>query len=114
MCAHYIGDDGASNMALLEVKMVTGWIPLKERLEKALRKRTISKYEVDGNRLQIYFFRLTLIKTCVSVDLKKEMEVEDAKPATIKLYDYYEPSQVVDTTYDIECNNNFPWFRTFD
>jgi hypothetical protein len=46
---------------------------------------------------------LSTIKSCLSIGVKREMEVEDAKPATIRLYDYYEPTEVVASTYEILC-----------
>ena len=49
LCASYVGADGVSNMALLEIKMVTGWVPDKKTLEKARNRKVWTSNPCHGN-----------------------------------------------------------------
>ena len=50
-----MGADGASNMALLEVKMVTGWTPVVKTLENARKTRVRNnegEWEAGGRTVE--------------------------------------------------------------
>ena len=54
----YTGDDDASNMALMRVKMQTGFIPVKSTLSQdALKQQSkaFRKVEIDGKMISFYF-----------------------------------------------------------
>lgn len=103
ICGRYLGDDGASNMAVVEVKMVTGWKPVKDSLQLLKTSKMISKFELDGKRVQLYFNEMLTLKTCFKMEVLQTVDVEDAKPSTVRLYDYYEPKQTASTTYEMNC-----------
>jgi hypothetical protein len=54
----YLGEGGVSNMAIVEVKMVSGWAALPSSLKKLLQDNVaqLKRYEVDPNgAVQLYF-----------------------------------------------------------
>ncbi|XP_076322555.1 alpha-1-inhibitor 3-like [Tachypleus tridentatus] len=106
ICVSYDGKTGVSNMAVLEMKMVSGWIPDETSIEKLLtdERLNISYYEVDGNQLNLYFSELTQEQDCFTFYLNQETDVQETKPAYIWLYDYYELEQKIVTTYTIGEN----------
>lgn len=52
-------------------------------------KLNLKRYEVDANFVNFYFDYLSNEQTCFSVTVEQDIDVEDAKPATISVYDYY-------------------------
>ena len=96
-CASYLLRDGKSNMAVIEVTLVSGYIPDKEHLKKIVGLGTgdVKRYEVDGNKIQFYIDEMTPKEICVKFDVLKEVDVADPKPGNVRVYDYYEPELVV-------------------
>nr|BAA19844.1 alpha-2-macroglobulin [Limulus sp.] len=105
-CVKYDGKGGVSNMAVLEMKMVSGWIPDEESIKNIVDREELNlrRYEVDGNQLNLYFSELTDQNLCFNFWLEQDIEVQETKPATIRLYDYYELEQEVVTSYSIDEN----------
>ena len=93
VCARYLLNDGASNMAVIEVTLVSGYVPLKKDLKRIVGYGTgiIKRYEIDGSKILFYVDEFTQRETCVEFKIVEEVEVENAKPGTVKVYDYYEP-----------------------
>ncbi|XP_076322552.1 alpha-2-macroglobulin-like isoform X2 [Tachypleus tridentatus] len=106
ICAKYDGKGGVSNMAVLELKMVSGWIPDETSIKNILNREELNlrRYEVEENKLNLYFSELTDQKQCFNFWLEQDIEVQETKPATIRLYDYYEQEEEVVTSYSIGEN----------
>nr|XP_012137840.1 PREDICTED: alpha-2-macroglobulin-like [Megachile rotundata] len=106
-CTRYKGSDGYTNMAILEVSMLTGYVPVRDSLDQLLTSRKIQKYEIKENKLHLYFEKLIKEVTCVSLKIRKQIEVYNFKPSNVKVYDYYRPELNAMATYTINrgCNN---------
>ncbi|KAF2362522.1 Alpha-2-macroglobulin thiol-ester bond-forming [Trinorchestia longiramus] len=110
-CASYLLNDGESNMAVIEVTLVSGYIPDKKDLKRIVGYGTgiIKRYEVDGSKVLFYIDQFTSEETCVEFSSTQEAKVENAKPGTVKVYDYYEPEFSISETYKFAerwfCNN---------
>ncbi|KAG1664849.1 Alpha-2-macroglobulin-like protein 1 [Nymphon striatum] len=115
ICASYNIPGENSNMALVTVKMVSGYIPNKESLQKVctpirhiiynILKRysmtfnlyfqlkstssAFKRFEINKNIVNIYFDYLNQTSPCTTFDVVKKINVEDAKPATVTVFDYY-------------------------
>lgn len=101
-CVSYLLPDGKSNMAVMEVNLISGYIPEKEDLKAAVQaNNTIKRYEVDGSKISLYIDELTSEKLCVSLRALREVDVEDYKPGSVVVYDYYQPEFSVSEV----CNN---------
>ena len=96
---------GESNMAVLEVPMLTGYQPYLESIELLFRKKqpyNLKRYDVTDETILFYFDEISsTCYTCVEFELYQEFFVAKTKPRNIKLYDYYEPSQLANTFYNI-------------
>ncbi|KAG1650780.1 Alpha-2-macroglobulin-like protein 1 [Nymphon striatum] len=102
VCASYNIPGENSNMALVTVKMVSGYIPDKKSLKNL--KYTIDdfkRYEVDKNFVNIYFDYLNQTTPCFKFDVIKEIDVEDAKPATVTVFDYYVTELKLEASYEL-------------
>ncbi|KFM56606.1 Pregnancy zone protein, partial [Stegodyphus mimosarum] len=103
ICMRYKDADEASNMVVVAVKMASGFVPSEWSLDVLQSDQTIrlKRHEVEGNLVNLYFNELTNKLKCFSFNIKSEIDVQDVKPASVKLYDYYQPELEVTKEYVI-------------
>ncbi|XP_042889945.1 pregnancy zone protein-like [Penaeus japonicus] len=101
-CAAYLLPDGKSNMAVIEVNLVSGFIPEKDDLKAAVSRNpeVVKRYEVDGSKVTFYIEEFTAEEVCVSFRARREVEIEDAKPGTVVVYDYYQPEFSISEAFE--------------
>uniref|UniRef100_A0A669QE22 Uncharacterized protein n=1 Tax=Phasianus colchicus TaxID=9054 RepID=A0A669QE22_PHACC len=78
--ASYTGNRNVSNMAIVDVKMLSGFNPDRSSLKKHLYKH-------------IYF----------SFSVEQSLPVSDIKPAPVHIYDYYETDEYAFAEYKTPC-----------
>nr|DBA23306.1 TPA: hypothetical protein GDO54_014234 [Pyxicephalus adspersus] len=78
---NYTGTRERTNMAVIEVKMLSGYIPMKNTVRK-----------VGHSPVNLSFM------------VEQDVEVKDLKPATVKVYDYYETDEQAVAEYNHPCN----------
>merc|ERR1739838_126656 len=102
-CLTYQGES-SSGMVMVEVKMVSGWIPDKESLKKITSgSKTIKRFDVDPRMIKFYLDNLKADSTfCFEYLVEQQIRVGNAKPGLVKVYDYYEPDIVVDQKFKIK------------
>ncbi|XP_033634887.1 uncharacterized protein LOC117296122 isoform X3 [Asterias rubens] len=106
VCTSYTGDDEVSNMALLRVKMLTGFVPVKSTLSATALKRqskAFRKVELDGKMINIYFDELTADETCLVFSVEKSIDVKDIKDGSVTVLDYYEQSLFLTEMVKLTC-----------
>ncbi|KAL3865695.1 hypothetical protein ACJMK2_043057 [Sinanodonta woodiana] len=92
-----------SNMAIVEVKMVTGWIPVKSTVKELVATDQIQKFEINPDNVDFYFDEFDSRERCFAFEVEQsDIEVSNPKPALIKVYDYYEIKDSVMTLYEIK------------
>ncbi|XP_017795621.1 PREDICTED: murinoglobulin-1-like [Habropoda laboriosa] len=110
VCARYKMADEESNMALLEIGMISGYLPdpmsLNALLEDYPNKidesiTGVKRYDANRDVVTIYFDKLTGERTCISFTIIRENVVDRLEPANVKLYDYYQQELTVSTSYKI-------------
>ncbi|XP_031782380.1 alpha-1-macroglobulin isoform X1 [Nasonia vitripennis] len=101
VCTRYKLPDEESNMAVLEIAMVSGFRPDRASLHDLLDEHAtgVKRFEENDDTVAIYFDKLTAQKTCISFQAIRENVVDHAEPANIKLYDYYQQELTVSTSY---------------
>ncbi|XP_059582754.1 alpha-2-macroglobulin isoform X2 [Alligator mississippiensis] len=103
----YTGNRRSSNMALIEVKMLSGFIPVKSSV-KALQKIPIVKRtEVDPEKVTIYLEELDKTLQNFTFSVEQEIEVQHLKPATVHVYDYYQPDDHATAEYNAPCSSGW-------
>ncbi|XP_068249990.1 alpha-1-inhibitor 3-like [Palaemon carinicauda] len=102
-CAAYLLPDGVSNMAVIEVNLVSGYIPEKEDLKKILKENEgiVKRYEVDGQKVSFYIEEFTAEDICVNFRVIRQVDVEEAKPGSVVVYDYYQPEFSISKVYNL-------------
>ena len=84
-----------SNMAVVEFSLVSGYIPSKADLKSLVGYGTgiLKRYEVDGNKVMFYLDEVTNDDVCINFRVVRDIDVEDVKPGSVRVYDYYEPEK---------------------
>ncbi|KAI4503310.1 hypothetical protein M0802_001532 [Mischocyttarus mexicanus] len=102
VCARYKMADEESNMALLEIGMISGYVPDRSSLHSLLEvpSTKVKRFEDDHNIVTIYFDKLIGQKTCISFNVMRENVVDRLEPANVKLYDYYQQELMVSSSYN--------------
>ncbi|PNF16410.1 Murinoglobulin-1 [Cryptotermes secundus] len=108
-CVRYKLPDQTSNMAVLEVYMVTGYVPEQASLYQLLHQQDISvkRWEEAKDHVNLYFEELSTRRQCVGFLVVQETEVENPAPAIVRVYDYYQQELSVSTKYTTDggCRN---------
>uniref|UniRef100_A0A669D255 Alpha-2-macroglobulin domain-containing protein n=1 Tax=Oreochromis niloticus TaxID=8128 RepID=A0A669D255_ORENI len=86
----YSGKENTTNMVILDIKMLSGFVPNAVSLKMLKGAPLVDRVEETGDHVLVYLqedmpmnYSLTIIE---------ELRVENLKPAVIKIYDYYQPS----------------------
>uniref|UniRef100_A0A8C9P8V3 Alpha-2-macroglobulin n=1 Tax=Spermophilus dauricus TaxID=99837 RepID=A0A8C9P8V3_SPEDA len=100
----YAGERPNSNMVIVDVKMISGFIPVKPSVKKLQEQPEIQRTEVSTNHVLIYLRKVRLHKTLFSFLVEQDMQVKNLKPATVKAYDYYETDEYTIEEYSVPCS----------
>ncbi|MEE6510015.1 hypothetical protein FKM82_028976 [Ascaphus truei] len=106
-CSRWL-HSGASNMAVLEVSLLSGFRADIESLEQLLMNKQIGlkRYEVDGRKVLFYFDEIpSQCMTCVQLQAYREYIVGKTAPVPVKIYDYYEPTFEATRFYNASENS---------
>ncbi|CAD6997494.1 alpha-2-macroglobulin [Ceratitis capitata] len=102
VCVQYIGEGEASNMALLEISLPSGYVADEEsfnQIEAVKRVRQVESKQ-SGTTIVVYFESLAKNDvSCVPVEALKQHAVANQKPSPIVVYDYYDTAQKVTEYY---------------
>ncbi|XP_053410605.1 alpha-2-macroglobulin isoform X2 [Nycticebus coucang] len=102
----YTGSRPASNMAIADVKMVSGFIPLKPTVKMLERSNHVSRTEVSNNHVLIYLDKVSNQTLSLSFTVLQDIPVRDLKPAIVKVYDYYETDEFAIAEYNAPCTKD--------
>jgi hypothetical protein len=111
ICYRYKGSDIASNMAIISVRMVSGWMPDKKSLAELQSNILygIQRVENEKNTVDIYFNEIVQTRQCIELDVTQEILVSDTRPSLIHIYDYYLPETAVYVNYSLpDCTPQAP------
>ncbi|XP_011636564.2 murinoglobulin-1-like [Pogonomyrmex barbatus] len=112
ICTRYKMADGESNMALLEIGMISGYVPDRTSLHSLLEDPAtkVKRFEEDRGIVTIYFDKLINQKTCISFTVTRENIVDRLEPANVKLYDYYQQELTISSSYSFAptCSSATP------
>ncbi|KAM9230693.1 alpha-2-macroglobulin-like [Dugong dugon] len=102
----YKGSRPVSNMVIADVKMVSGFIPLKPTVRALERSNHVSRTEVSYNHVLIYLDKVTNQTLSLSFVVVQDIPVRDLKPAIVKVYDYYETDEFAIAEYNAPCSKD--------
>ncbi|XP_073451724.1 alpha-2-macroglobulin-like [Aquarana catesbeiana] len=101
--ASYTGTREGTNMVVIEVKMLSGIIPIKSTVRK-LQDRLIQRSEIQTDMVTLYLNEVGHDPVNLSFMVEQDIEVKNMKPAIVKVYDYYETGEHAVAEYNHPCN----------
>ncbi|XP_041426755.1 alpha-2-macroglobulin [Xenopus laevis] len=102
----YTGSREKSNMALVEVKMLSGFIPMKSSVKQLVSSKKIQRSEIQTDMVTLYLNEVGHDSVHLTFMVEQDIVVKDLKPATVKVYDYYETAEHAVTEYNSPCSSD--------
>ncbi|XP_023130414.2 alpha-2-macroglobulin-like protein 1 isoform X1 [Amphiprion ocellaris] len=100
----YQGRREETNMVIISIKLLSGYILDKSSLSLLQRDRSVKRVDLDEGFINIYLDGLKKAETQIySVTLEEDQPVRNLKPAVVKVYDYYQTSDEAVTDYTSAC-----------
>ncbi|XP_037336673.2 alpha-2-macroglobulin-like [Pungitius pungitius] len=100
----YTGAEASTNMVILDIKMLSGFAPDPESLKSLKGAVLVDRVEQTGDHVLVYISELEKnIPINYTLDLIQVLQVQNLKPAVVKIYDYYQPSDQDDAEYIYAC-----------
>ncbi|XP_020628880.1 alpha-2-macroglobulin-like isoform X2 [Orbicella faveolata] len=98
--AKWLRED-SSNMAVIDVKLVSGYQVDEESLDRLSNspKLGLKRYEIEGQHVILYFDEIDKVR--FSFKIYQSTMVKKTKPASVTVYDYYEPHLSATVMYKI-------------
>ncbi|XP_029436364.1 alpha-2-macroglobulin-like protein 1 isoform X2 [Rhinatrema bivittatum] len=101
----YVGDRVTSNMVIIQVKMLSGYIPVKSSVRELEKLVLVKKTEVTPEEVNIYLEELSGDSVPFNFKVKQDIVVKGLKPATVKVYDYYQTEDHAIAEYNAPCSS---------
>ncbi|NXS26786.1 A2ML1 protein, partial [Pomatostomus ruficeps] len=101
----YVGDRGTSNMALVEVEMLSGFIPVQSSVKELEKVPLVKKTEIKPDKITIYLEELGESSLKLNISVEQDVEVQNLKAATLHVYDYYKPDDRTAREYSFPCSS---------
>uniref|UniRef100_A0A8P4KIA3 Alpha-2-macroglobulin n=1 Tax=Dicentrarchus labrax TaxID=13489 RepID=A0A8P4KIA3_DICLA len=100
----YSGKENTTNMVILDIKILSGFVPDPESLKRLKGALLVDRVEQKEDHVLVYIQELPKdIPINHSLELIQELPVQNLKPAVVKIYDYYQPSDQAETEYIFPC-----------
>ncbi|XP_066457063.1 alpha-2-macroglobulin-like [Eleutherodactylus coqui] len=103
MDVKYSGKREETNMAIIEVDHVSGYVPDKDTVEKLKKHPLVERTEISAQNLTIYLKKLTHETVSLAFAMEREAHVENLQPANVVIYDYYDPDEYSVGDYNPPC-----------
>ncbi|XP_053235636.1 alpha-2-macroglobulin-like [Podarcis raffonei] len=102
----YIGKWPTSNMVILDVKMLSGFIPVKSSVRQLMGKAQVKRTEVSTSHVLLYLEKVDNVTQSLSFTVEQDVPVQHLKPALVKVYDYYETGDSAIAKYSAPCSTD--------
>ncbi|XP_032065553.1 alpha-2-macroglobulin-like [Thamnophis elegans] len=102
----YTGQRVVSNMAIVQIKMLSGYIPVKFTVKSLEYHPAIKRTEIATTQVLLYLEEVSNITQSFSFRVEMETPVQGLKPALVKVYDYYETDDFAISEYIAPCSTD--------
>ncbi|XP_073541249.1 alpha-1-macroglobulin-like [Phyllobates terribilis] len=100
----YSGKRQKTNMVVILIEPVSGFIPDKNILKKLKQHPEVKRIEDSVKKVSIYLDELTDKGESFVIALEQETKVENLQPAFVSVYDYYIPDEHIVVEYSAPCS----------
>ncbi|XP_057560123.1 LOW QUALITY PROTEIN: ovostatin homolog 2-like [Hippopotamus amphibius kiboko] len=98
----YTGIHSNSNMALVDVKMLSGFTPVISSIEELESNGRVMKSEVKNNHVLFYLENVSSTTKNFTFSVEQINHVLNIQPAPVMVYDYYEKDEYALAFYNID------------
>ncbi|KAK2912863.1 alpha-2-macroglobulin-like [Channa argus] len=100
----YSGEENSTNMVILDIKMLSGFVPHPESLKSLQHALLVDHVEQKGDHVLVYIQELPKdMPVNHSLVLIQEVLVQNLKSAWVQIYDYYQPGDQAKMEYTYSC-----------
>ncbi|XP_067398973.1 alpha-2-macroglobulin-like protein 1 [Emydura macquarii macquarii] len=103
--ARYSGQRSATNMAIIEAKLPSGYSPDKGSLRQLEKQRLVKRLEVQNDQVTLYLDQLTKEAASFTFSVEQDFPVKNLRAASVRLYDYYETGEHTEAEYSAPCSS---------
>ncbi|NWH20923.1 OVOS protein, partial [Grus americana] len=104
LISSYTGKRSRSNMVIIDVKMLSGFVPVKSSLDKLIDGHTVMQVENKKNHILLYLENISQKKRKeITFSVEQDFVVTHPKPAPVQIYDYYETEEYAVAQYMSPC-----------
>uniref|UniRef100_A0A8D2P4J6 Alpha-macroglobulin receptor-binding domain-containing protein n=1 Tax=Zosterops lateralis melanops TaxID=1220523 RepID=A0A8D2P4J6_ZOSLA len=105
LSASYTGNRNVSNMAIIDVKMLSGFIPEESSLKKLRYENSVvDRVDIKNNHILFYLQKVSQKEISFSFSVEQSLPVSDIKPVPVHIYDYYETDEYALSEYNTPCS----------
>ncbi|KFZ67431.1 Ovostatin, partial [Podiceps cristatus] len=102
--ASYTGNRKVSNMAIIDVKMLSGFVPVRSSLEKfQYQNSVVDRIDIKNNHILFYIQKVSQKEISFSFSMEQSLLISDIKPVPVHMYDYYETDEYALAEYKTPC-----------
>ncbi|KAF1495766.1 Ovostatin, partial [Pygoscelis antarcticus] len=105
LSASYTGNRKVSNMAIIDVKMLSGFVPVRSSLKKfQYQHSVVDRVDIKNNHILFYLQKVSQKEISFSFSVEQSLPVSDIKPVPVHMYDYYETDEYALAEYNTPCS----------
>ncbi|XP_041317857.1 ovostatin-like [Pyrgilauda ruficollis] len=105
LSASYRGNRNVSNMAIIDVKMLSGFVPEESSLKKLrFEDSVVDRVDIKNNHVLFYLQKVSQKEISFSFSVEQSLPVSDIKPVPVHIYDYYETDEYALSEYNTPCS----------
>ncbi|NWI40320.1 OVOS protein, partial [Picathartes gymnocephalus] len=106
LSASYTGNRTVSNMAIIDVKMLSGFVPEESSLKKLrYQNSVVDRVDIKNNHILFYLQKVSQKEISFSFGVEQSLPVSDIKPVPVHIYDYYETDEYALSEYNTPCSS---------
>ncbi|KAG8127374.1 hypothetical protein E2320_014301 [Naja naja] len=102
----YTGQRMVSNMAIAQINMLSGYIPLKSTVKLLEKLVFVQRTEIATTQVLLYLEEVSNLSQSFSFTVELETPIQGLKPALVKVYDYYETDDFAIVEYIAPCSTD--------
>ncbi|XP_014795623.1 PREDICTED: ovostatin-like [Calidris pugnax] len=105
LSASYTGNRKVSNMAIIDVKMLSGFVPVRSSLKKLQDYNSVVDHvDIKNNHILFYLQKVSQKEISFSFSVEQSLPVSDIKAVPVHMYDYYETDEYALAEYNTPCS----------
>ncbi|XP_031439423.1 alpha-2-macroglobulin-like isoform X2 [Clupea harengus] len=100
----YDGPQESTNMAIIDVKMLSGFTPDSASVEKLEGSIFVDRVDKKDDHILVYLSEVPKgLPVSYHLTIRQDLPVNNLKPAVVTVYDYYQTSDRAEAEYSSPC-----------